>query len=549
MVKPGKWLKSLWGGKTNSTSMTNDDPLSRDGKANEQKKPTTEKSRRSFGRSKNCGAEVLPNREHYREIMDIAELELDQNKHAMAVAAAAAAAADVAVAAAQAAAAVVRLTSDITSSGHSLFHRGIGKEEWAAIKIQTVFRGHLARRAFRALKGLVKLQALVRGHIVRKQAAVTLRCMQALVKAQTHVRACRVRMSEEGQGVQRHLLQRRHSNRPWRSVESDECWNRNSTKMEFEERNQNNKTRLMESEHAMSCTSQQLRKMVPRQNSPVMDCNPDKSLQGWSWLDRWMASLPSESPFPDGLVENRSDCDRNLEDGAKIVEMDAAKLREDMKKWNESTRSVTCSVQPNISTPLASSNASAYPSQSFRSLASVNAAIQDQLSIQISLGGRRTVPTSPASDKAAMATSHGIFLDEECHLSGESVLSTTRSSPPTDFGKRNKYGYLGDIFHTHMAFPSYMTTTQSSKAKVRSQSAPKYRLEPPDKITAGTRKGFSSQRGKRPAAPVCMQRSSSQVHVSRKGSAGLFRLDRSTLSLKDSKTSSVHGDFERRTSR
>lgn len=52
-----------------------------------------------------------------------------------------------------------------------------------------------ARRAFRALKGIIRLQALIRGHLVRRQAVATLRCMQAIVKLQSVVRGRQVRLS------------------------------------------------------------------------------------------------------------------------------------------------------------------------------------------------------------------------------------------------------------------------------------------------------------------------------------------------------------------
>ncbi|KAK4727644.1 hypothetical protein R3W88_032561 [Solanum pinnatisectum] len=115
------------------------------------------------------------------------ESDKEQSKHAIAVAAATAAAADAAVAAAHAAVAVVRLTSQGRSS--AVF----GRENLAATKIQTVFRGFLARKALRALKGLVKLQALVRGYLVRRQANATLYSMQALMRAQASVRAQKIK--------------------------------------------------------------------------------------------------------------------------------------------------------------------------------------------------------------------------------------------------------------------------------------------------------------------------------------------------------------------
>ncbi|XP_062170427.1 protein IQ-DOMAIN 18-like [Alnus glutinosa] len=51
------------------------------------------------------------------------------------------------------------------------------EQRHVVVVAMTTFRGYLARKALRALKGLVKLQALVRGHNFRKQANMTFRCM------------------------------------------------------------------------------------------------------------------------------------------------------------------------------------------------------------------------------------------------------------------------------------------------------------------------------------------------------------------------------------
>ncbi|EYU45838.1 hypothetical protein ABFS82_04G098300 [Erythranthe guttata] len=147
----------------------------------------------------------------------------EQNKHAIAVAAATAAAADAAVAAAQAAVAVVRLTSQ---SRGALFGGGGagGRRRWAAVKIQAFFRGYLARKALRALRGLVKLQALFRGYLVRKRAAKTLYSMQALIRAQSAVRSQMARRRSKPESrSQKSIESEFHSKR--HSASYDPCLN------------------------------------------------------------------------------------------------------------------------------------------------------------------------------------------------------------------------------------------------------------------------------------------------------------------------------------
>ncbi|XP_056163703.1 protein IQ-domain 26-like [Syzygium oleosum] len=185
MGRAVRWLKGLFGIKKDKEVK---DPAA-DGRRGHQE-------RRRAGGLSNNPATIPPNisaaeaawlRSFFAE-----GCEEERSKHAIAVAAATAAAADAAVAAAQAAAAVVRLTS--RGRGTALGGGGGGgHERWAAVQIQANFRGYLARKALKALRGLVKLQAVVRGYLVRRQATAAFHCMQSLFRAQATVRSRRGR--------------------------------------------------------------------------------------------------------------------------------------------------------------------------------------------------------------------------------------------------------------------------------------------------------------------------------------------------------------------
>ncbi|XP_074380618.1 protein IQ-DOMAIN 21-like [Apium graveolens] len=220
-----------------------------------------------------------------------------EDQHAIAVAVATAAAAEAAVVAAQAAAKVVRLAG---YGRHS-------KEERAAILLQSCYRGYLARRALRALKGLVRLQALVRGHNVRKQAQMTMRCMQALVRVQSRVRARRLQLAhekfeerikeEENLAAEEEYYRRRT---PTRAL-GPEAWdNRHLIKEKIKGNSMRKHDAEMKRERALAYAfayqqqqqNEYLHSDLKGDEFAQLSNDLEKQQWGWNWLERWMASQP-----------------------------------------------------------------------------------------------------------------------------------------------------------------------------------------------------------------------------------------------------------------
>ncbi|PSS34834.1 Protein IQ-DOMAIN like [Actinidia chinensis var. chinensis] len=173
----------------------------------------------------------------------------------------------------------------------------------SATKIQAAYRGYMARRSFRSLRGLARLQGVVRGHNVKRQTVNAMKTMQLLVRAQTQIQLRRIQMLEN------QVLQRQaHKNDKELESTLSKCTMSQSeaglheewddsvlTKEEIEARLRRKAEAIIKRERTMAYAySQQLWKANPKSAQMViMDIRSGGFPWWWTWLDR---QLPRSNP-------------------------------------------------------------------------------------------------------------------------------------------------------------------------------------------------------------------------------------------------------------
>ncbi|RWW03946.1 hypothetical protein GW17_00032865 [Ensete ventricosum] len=403
-----------------------------------------------------------------------------EQRHAIALAVASAATAEAAVATAQAAVEVVRLTQPSSSFAK--------EQHYAAVVIQTAFRGYLvllsllllvlfvclpeckdgdfrllaavrmkARRALRALKGLVKLQALVRGHNVRKQAKMTLRCMQALVRVQARVRDQRMRLAHESSSVVS-----RGSNKSSFSCDTS-LWDSKFLQELAERRSMamlhTRKEAALKRERALSYAFSHQLWRSDRNPSPALDEDADREVASAveqmpiRWMDRYIAS---RSSFDNRASSRAARASTDHRDPIKTLEIDTSR-----------PFSYSAPANPRRPTPTP-------PPLGTQHACSPLHRAQHHHHYQT----HSPVTPSPSKTRPLQVRSASPRYGRE-----DRSFSTVQT-PSYHY----HHGAGASRQHPPVTVPNYMTATESAKARVRSQSAPRQRPATPERDRAGSAK-------------------------------------------------------------
>uniref|UniRef100_A0A803LQQ3 DUF4005 domain-containing protein n=1 Tax=Chenopodium quinoa TaxID=63459 RepID=A0A803LQQ3_CHEQI len=371
----------------------------------------------------------------------------DANKHAIAVAAATAAVAEAAVAAAQAAAA--------------------------------------ARRALRALKGLVKLQALVRGHIMRRKTTETMRCMQAMLRAQARARSVRAYIPESPFSSTKSCPILLHPGPPTPDKHEQVV-----------------RVKSIKQDH-----SPNIKRNSSKSSSRMNSMNQDKINLGSSWSDPRM----EDSMWDSRATASSRTCLTDDDRVDKILEIDTGKPHHTFRR-----RSLFESSHSGLLTSELLSH-----SQTTSKDSTTQHTVQSPTSCEVVQSLKPLLlPQDFIEEKNSYCTAEN--SPQYCSAASQGGNSSRTFTPTKSDG----------CFSGYSDCPSYMAYTESAKAKMRSLSAPKQR--PHYERTSSTKRYSIHGLGEHHPRSNAQRASAMHASFTSKAYPGSGRLDRLGMPVRDS---------------
>lgn len=351
----------------------------------------------------------------------------------------------------------------------------------AAVVIQSYFRGYLARRALRALKGLVKLQALVRGHIMRKKTAETMRCMQAMLRAQARARSVRTFVPESPNSSSK--SSQMHHPGPQTPEKFEQLVRAKSTKQDQSPKIRRNLSRPGSRGHLVSSSWSD-----PRMDEPTWD--------------------------PRGATSMRT-CVTDEDRADKILEIDTGKPHFNFRRKNL--------FEPSHSGLLTSDQVSHSYTNSKDS--TTHHTIPSPASCEVVQSLNPLKFSQEIDDEGLYCTAEN---SPQCYSATSQGGSSRRGGPFTPTKSDGSRSFLSG----YSDCPSYMACTKSSRAKMRSLSAPKQR---PQYERASSTKRYSVH-GLAEHNPRSNAQRAAAMHANftSKAYPGSGRLDRLGMPVKDS---------------
>lgn len=455
--------------------------------------------------------------------------------------------------------------------------------EEAATKAQAAFRGYLARRAFRTLKGIIRLQALIRGHLVRRQAVATLHCVQGIVKCQAVVRGQKVRHSDIG-------IEIRKISSPG-NFQVANCSDSTISTVAVGKLSKNAFVRKL---LASSPTAMPLR----------LSYDPGEPNSSWQWLERWTKSrfwephspskkkinsksrtkrgvsqtveteqgIPkrnvrksSTSNFENSSSRSTSESEKSKRNPRKVStrpvdpvheqpQNDIEKVKRDLGKISYSSNEVSERLEVDNEKPkrsLKKVSSSAAPDVSVQGTSDLTEKMAGVLVLgsNVDASLKQPVVDDPVDESELLDHPASGLEAVESNGKIENVQGTNKE--PNSENQKNsqrraslpaKIDHQENGLHSTPKVPSYMAPTESARAKLRAQGSPRFAQDAIEKNGVTRRHSLpssSSNNGKlssqSPRVPRLVQAAGK----------GVVRTDRSLTSSRDCGDKVIQAEWRR----